>query len=272
MIDTSSLRELLNDLVDRYWPSVLAAILILVGFWIAARIVRALLTRALRKTKFDKATLSFTAVVVQYLIMIVGLVTALSSMGVPPSSVIAVLGAATLAIGLALQDSLGNLAGGVIIIMTRPYKGGDYIQVNGVRGFVTEVQLLHTLLHSRDNRAIFVPNKAVIAGNIENFSKEDKLRLDLVFGIHYDDDLRLAKSLVLEVVNSDTRIARDPKPVIAVGELAESSVNIVVQCFVGLDNMKPVEFDLIEQVKLRFDEQGITIRSSKRVSRVATLR
>ena len=184
---------------------------------------------------------------------------ALSNLGVNTTSFIAVLGAAGLAVGLAFQGTLSNIGAGVLLIFFRPFKVGDFIQAAGESGVVEEINLFSVLLKTGDNKQIIIPNSSIIGGNITNFSAKDTRRVDFTFGIGYEDDLKLAKETLEEIVNSDERVLKDPAPFVAVSELAESSVNFVVRVWVKSADYWGVYFDTLERVKLTFDEKGISI-------------
>jgi len=184
---------------------------------------------------------------------------ALSNLGVNTTSFIAVLGAAGLAVGLAFQGTLSNIGAGVLLIFFRPFKVGDFISAAGEMGVVEEINLFSVLLKTGDNKQIIVPNSSIIGGNIVNFSAKETRRVDWTFGIGYDDDLKLAKTTLEEIVSSDERVLKDPAPFVAVSELADSSVNFTVRAWVKSGDYWGVYFDTIEKVKLTFDEKGISI-------------
>lgn len=249
----------LQALAVDYGLRVLGSIAILIiGRWLA-RVVIDGLKKLLERSKVDPTLVSFLGNVLYYLLLAVVIVAALGNLGVPTTSVVAILGAATLAIGLALQDSLGNLAAGVMIILLRPYRVNDFVEINGEDGYVSDIQIFHTTLTSRDNKTIFIPNSDVMSSNIVNYSKTEWVRLDLVYGIGYGDDLLQAKQILQEIVQADDRVATEPKPIVAVQELGDNSVNLAVRPYVIPQDMVPVSFAITEQVKLRFDAAGISI-------------
>jgi small conductance mechanosensitive channel len=251
--------EQLRSLAIQYGLQLLGSIAILIiGRWVArwlANVIRHLLERA----KVEQTLVSFFGNILYYLLLAIIIVAALNNLGIPTTSIVAILGAATLAIGLALQDSLGNLAAGVVIIFLRPYKLGDYVEISGESGFVTEIQLFHTLLTTRDNKSVMVPNNDVLDNNIVNYSKTELIRLDLTYGIGYGDDLLKAKRILLEIAEADRRVAKDPAPEVVVMELGDSSVNFSVRLYVRVRDEMSVTFAITEQVKLRFDAEGISI-------------
>jgi len=172
---------------------------------------------------------------------------------------LALVGAAGLAIGLSLQDSLKNFAAGVMLVIFKPFREGDFVEAAGVSAVVEHIQIFNTIMRTGDNREVIVPNGAIYSGVITNFSARDTRRIDMVFGIGYDDDLRKAKEVLAEIIAADDRILKDPAPVIAVSELADSSVNFVVRPWVNSADYWAVLWGTTEAVKLRFDEEGISI-------------
>ncbi len=239
----------------------LVAVLILIAGrlivgWIA-RIVR----RALSRTNQDPTLLNFVYRAVTAAGMGIVFIIILSYLGIPTTSIIAVLGAFSLAIGLALQDSMSNLASGLLIITLRPYKAGEFVEIGAERltGTVMEILFFHTQLRRVDNSVILVPNRDVMGNSILNFTDMEWRRIDLTFGIDYGDDILKAKQIMEEIVAAEPRISEDPPPRIAVGNLGDSSVDMIMQPFVRPVDYIDTKYSLIEQVKLRFDEAGITI-------------
>jgi small conductance mechanosensitive channel len=211
------------------------------------------------RSKVDDTLVSFLGNVLYGLAYAFVVIASLSQLGVETTSLAAILAAAGLAIGLSLQSSLSNLAAGVMIIAFRPFKRGDFVELAGTSGTVTEVSIFTTTLNTPDNRVTIVPNGSIISGNITNFSANDTRRIDLVFGASYGDDLKKVKALLQEIVAADERILEDPATTIAVSELADSSVNFVCRPWVKSSDYWAVRFDLIESVKARFDNEGISI-------------
>lgn len=244
---------------SEYGLKILAALAVFViGKWLAKKLSH--LTRSLMlKAKIDQTLCEFTESVVYFTLLVMVVLAALGTLGINTTSFIAVLGAASLAIGLALQGSLANVGAAVLIIIFRPFKVGDFVEAGGASGIVEDVTLFSTVISPVDNRTIIVPNAKIIGGNIINFSKKDKRRVDLTFGIGYDDDLRLAKQTLLDLLNADERIHKDPEPFVAVSELGDSSVNFITRAWVDTAEYWNVYFDTIEKVKLTFDEKGISI-------------
>lgn len=251
--------DTLRNLVIQYGLNLLGSIAIVVlGRWLTKQLVKGL-RGLLNKARIDQTLVTFFANILHYILLLIVTIAALNNLGIPTTTVVAVFGAATLAIGLALQDSLSNVAAGVLIIMLQPYRLGDYVEINDVEGYVVSIKMFHTSLKTRDNKIIFVPNSEALADNITNYSKEEWIRLDLVYGIGYDDDLLKAKQILQEIVETTDRVASQPAPIVAVKELGDSSVNLEVRPFVKVRDYVPVTFAITEQVKLRFDAAGISI-------------
>ena len=187
------------------------------------------------------------------------ILTSLNAMGINTTSFLAVFGAAGLAVGLALKDSLSNIGAAVIIIIFRPFKVGDFIEAGGASGTVEDVNLFSTVIVPIDKSTVIVPNSAIIGGNITNFSNREIRRVDHVFGIGYDDDLKLAKETLMDIIKADKRVLTEPEPLVAVSELADSSVNFTFRAWTKSDDYWDVYFDMLEKVKLTFDEKGISI-------------
>lgn len=237
----------------------LAAIAIfIVGRWIAHRIV-SLVSKALARTEMEDTLEKFLCNILNAVLLVVVIIAAIGALGVETTSLLAVLGAAGLAVGLALQGSLSNFAAGVLIVAFRPYKVGDVIEAGGVIGTVREVQIFTTVIHTGDNKRIIVPNSQIMNGTIINYSANANRRIDLVFGCGYGDDLDKVRAILEEIVADDERILAEPATTIAVNELAESSVKFVVRPWVRAEDYWAVYFDITEQVKKRFDAAGINI-------------
>ncbi len=237
---------------------IVVILLLFIGRWVA-RLFGQWVKRILLRREVDKAVVSFFEKLTTYGIMAIIVIMALNLIGFPTTSLIAVLGAFALAIGLALQDTLSNFAAGILLIVLRPYRIHDLVELSGEQGHVEEIRFFHTVLRTGDNMLLFIPNSDVMDNNIINYSQMDWIRLDLTFGIDYGDDLLKAKKILQAIVKADNRIAADPAPTVAVRELGDSSVNLAVRPYVKEADMVQVKFDLTEQVKLRFDAEGISI-------------
>lgn len=237
---------------------VAAIVIFVIGKWVA-RWLSGIVKKLMEKSNVDATLVKFVGNGVYILLMVFVILAALGKLGVPTTSAVAILGAAGLAIGLALQGSLANFASGVLLILFRPFKAGDFVEAGGTMGVVEEITIFTTLLKTPDNKAVIVPNANITGGNITNFSAKDTRRVDLVFGIGYGDDIKKAKQLLHEIVDSHELILKDPAPTIGVAELADSSVNFAVRPWVNAADYWTVFFDLNETVKERFDAEGISI-------------
>ncbi|BFM49549.1 mechanosensitive ion channel domain-containing protein [Marinomonas sp. THO17] len=245
-------------LIDSAINLAVGLVIFFVGKFIAAKIANWCENRLL-KSSVDQAVAGFASSIL-YALMFAGVVLmVLGQIGVETTSFIAILGAAGLAVGLALQGSLSNFASGVLIILLRPFRSGDFVDAGGQMGTVNRIELFHTHLKTPDNRVIIVPNSSIMNGSIVNFSREPTRRLDLVIGISYDADIRLSKQIMEDIVNADERILKDPACVIAVAELADSSVNFNLRPWVASADYWDVRADLLEQIKYAFDEKGVGI-------------
>ena len=250
--------ENFGDTISIYAINIVFALVIFyVGKW-AANFGAELSRKILRKSKTDETLVIFLGNVIYGVLIAVVVLAALGKLGVETTSFIAILGAVGLAIGLAFQSTLSNISAGVMLVIFRPFKLGDFIEAGGVAGVVEELNLFNTVFKTGDNKVIIVANSNIIGGNITNYSKKDTRRVDFVFGIGYDDDLKLAKDTLLEIINEDERVLKDPAPFVAVSELADSSVNFVVRVWVKSGDYWGVNFDTTEKVKLVFDEKGIS--------------
>lgn len=247
------------DSAASWGPLLAAALATLIIGWIVARILTGILRRVMNRSNVDATLAGFAASLSYIGLMTLVVIAALGKLGVETTSFIAVIGAAGLAIGFALQGSLANFAAGVMLIIFRPFKVGDYVEAGGVAGSVEEIQIFATLFKTPDNRAIVVPNSAITAGTITNYSAKETRRVDMVFGIGYGDDMQKAKSIIADILARDERVLKDPAPTIAVSELAESSVNIIVRPWVKTADYWAVLSGTTEAVKTAFDAQGISI-------------
>ena len=252
--------EELPELLIQYGSNLAAALLIFfVGKWVAGRVVT-FGGKLMTQRDIDPTVGGFVTNIVYMLLLMLIIIAALSQLGVPTAQFIAVIGAAGLAIGLALQGSLSNFASGVLLVSFRPCKVGDYVEAAGVSGTVQKITVFSTTLTTPDQRTITVPNSNVMGGPITNYSTSPSRRLDLVIGVSYDSDLQVVKQLLREIVESDERVLDAHKPVqIGVLALADSGVNIAIRPWVDNENYWPLHFDLHERIKQRFDDAGIDI-------------
>lgn len=235
-----------------------ALAIFIIGRWIAQWIT-SMIRKVMAKSHMDEMLIQFLGNIVYTVLLLAVVMAALDHLGIKTTSLLAVFGAAGLAIGLALKDSLGNFSSGVMLIMFRPFKVGDFIEAGGATGVVEEVRMFATIIRTGDNREVIVPNSQIYGGTIVNFSAKPTRRIDLVFGIGYGDDIAKAKQLISDIMSQDERILADPAPSIALGELADSSVNFNVRPWVNSGDYWPVRADLLEKVKLAFDANGISI-------------
>jgi small conductance mechanosensitive channel len=237
-------------------------LLIAIAIFYVGRIVARMITKGLRKVmeaqEVDKILESFVCNLAYWVIMIFVIIAAINQVGIQTTSLIAVMGAAGLAVGLALQGSLSNFAAGVLIVLFRPYRVGDFVEAAGISGVVQQVQILTTILKTGDNKQIIVPNSQIMGSIITNYSANDQRRVDMVVGVSYEDDLDKVRKTLQELVAAEDRILDDPACTIAVSELADSSVNFVVRPWAKTSDYWGVKFDLTEAIKKRFDQEGIS--------------
>ncbi len=244
-------------LIMTYAPKVLLAIItLIVGMWLINRFVNALDSKL---GKRDPTLNKFLCGLFNAILKILLLVSVASMIGIATTSFIAVIGAAGLAVGLALQGSLGNFAGGVLILIFKPFKVGDTIEAQGFLGAVDEISILYTIVNTFDNRRVVIPNGSLSNATLVNVSIYDKRRCDMTFGIGYDDDIDKAKGILKQLMEEDERSLSDPAPRICVGSLGDSSVNLMFRVWVATDDLWPYYWDMQEKVKKAFDAADITI-------------
>ncbi len=251
--------ETIYAVVSVYAIKITIAIAIfVVGKFIAKRVVKVAQT-VMRKSHVDETLVGFAGNILFGLALGFVVIAALSQLGINTTSLAAVVAAAGLAIGLALQGSLSNLAAGVMIILFRPFRVGDFVEVAGVGGTVEGISIFTTQLRSPDNKSIVIPNGTIIGDNIINFSAKPTRRVDMMFGVGYGDDLKKVKEIMYKIVNADERVLSEPAPTIAVMELGDNSVNLVCRPWVASAEYWNVYFDIMENMKIAFDEAGISI-------------
>jgi len=247
------------ELLTIYGLKVVAAIAVLiVGRWIAKGLT-GFTEKIMNKRQVDPTVVSFVANMTYIALLVFVVLAALGQLGIQTTSFIAVIGAAGLAIGLALQGSLSNFAAGFLMIIFRPFKVGDFIEGAGVAGTVEKIQIFTTQLKTPDNKTIIIPNAKLSGDNIVNFSAKGTRRVDLVFGIGYGDDIDKARKIITDVIENDARVLKDPPPKIAVIELGDSSVNFAVRPWVNVPDYWDLWFHVTETIKKRFDAEGISI-------------
>jgi small conductance mechanosensitive channel len=257
--DVSTWFEQYQDAIIGVGMNALIAILILVVGMYIARFAKNRAVKRLSSRGVDDAVSSFVAQMLQVVIIAAVLIAALNKIGVETTSLVAVFGAAGLAIGLALKDSLSNFSSGVMIIILKPFRSGHYVEAAGIAGTVKSIELFSTRLVTPDNKIVILPNSTVYASEIINYSMQPTRRIDIVIGISYESDMRTAKSVILDVVKENDLVLKDPEPVVAVSELADSSVNLVVRPWVNTEDYWVARFALIEAVKRALDDNNISI-------------
>ena len=251
-----------------YGIKVLGALAIFfIGKWVIRKAI-ALMRHGMEKSRVDETLISFFANAIYVALMIAIIVAAASNLGINTTSFIAVFGAAGLAIGLALKDTLANVGAAVLIVFFRPFKVGDFIEVSGVMGTVKIINLFSTTLTTADNRSIIIPNGALIAGNIINYTGNETRRIDMTFDIDYKDDLKLAKTIVSEILEAHPKVLQTPESLVAVGALAQNAVQLVARPWVRVEDYWDVTFEITESVKLAFDQHHITVPFPQMVTHV----
>jgi small conductance mechanosensitive channel len=235
-----------------------AALILVAGRWVA-RIIRNATEKVMSRSNVDTTLIPFVGNLVYFALITFVILAALAHLGVQTTSFIAVIGAAGLAVGLALQGSLANFAAGVLMLIFRPFKVDDFIEGAGVSGVVEEINIFTTHLRTLDNKTVIIPNAKITGDNITNYTRKEKRRVDLVVGVSYKDDIGNVKRVISDVLGGDARVLKDPAPTVAVLELGESSVNFAVRPWVSTADYWNVYFDTTENLKKRFDAEGIHI-------------
>lgn len=233
-------------------------VVLVIGRWLAKAISN-MVKRLMRKAEIDEILTSFIGNISYFALLIVVIIAALDQLGVNTTSVLAVFATAGLAVGLALKDSLSNFAAGVMLVLFKPFKAGDFIETAGNMGVVEKLRIFSTVMRTGDNREITIPNSQIYGSTIINYSARNTRRIDMTFGIGYEDDIKKAKSLIDEAIKEDQRILAEPEPAILLMELADSSVNFAVRPWVNASDYWDVRSNLLERVKQKFDDNGISI-------------
>jgi len=247
------------ELVSTWGLQVVGAIAVLiVGRWVAA-LLRRSTRRGLERAGMDASLVPFLSSLVYYLALAVVLIAVLNLFGIETTSLVAVVGAAGLAVGLALQGTLGNFAAGVMLLVFRPFRVGDFVDAAGIAGTVQEIGIFVTIVNTPDNVRMIVPNSEIGGGIIKNFSANDRRRNDLVIGISYDDDIGVAVRTIEQVLKSDSRVHSEPAPVVAVGALGESSVDLLVRPWCNASDYWPLRWDLTRKIKEELESAGCSI-------------
>lgn len=258
-MDWEAILQTITAFLAKYWLQVVAAIIIfVVGRWLA-KLISGLVAKALARANVEPTLTNFVKNLCHIALLTFVIIAALKKLGIPMTEFTVVVGAAGLAIGFALQGSLANFAAGVMLIIFKPFKVGDFVELAGKKGTVKEIQIFNTILNSPDNVRIIVPNGQVTGSNIMNYTANGTRRVDLVVGVSYNDDLKKAKRVIEEVLAGENRILAEPATTVAVSELADSSVNFVVRPWVKTPDYWDVYFNITEGVKMALDKNGITI-------------
>ncbi|WP_455380258.1 mechanosensitive ion channel family protein [Acidihalobacter prosperus] len=257
--NTFDWHKLIQSYAVPWGIKILATIAILVfGFWLTGLATR-LIGKALTKAKMDEMLVRFLDSIIRVLLQAIVVITALGQLGVKTTSMIAILGAAGLAIGFSLQNSLSNFAAGVLLLIFKPFKSGDFVEVSGIMGVVEQIHIFNSILRSPDNREVIVPNSKIYNNVITNFSARETRRIDLVIGISYDADIRQAKSIIENLMAEDARVLKDPAASCGVMELADSSINLFIRPWVSSADYWSTRCDMLEAIKSQFDANGIGI-------------
>lgn len=249
-----------TQLALEYLPKLVMAIVVLILGLIIIKSLVKVFRKVLVKREVDASLVPFLSSMLDALLKVLLIISVASMVGIATTSFVAVLGAAGLAVGLALQGSLANFAGGVLILTLRPFKVGDVVEAQGFLGIINEIQIFNTIMKTFDNKTVILPNGSLANSPITNFSTEELRRCDMTFGISYDDDIMKAKQILTDLITADERVLNEPAaPFIALSELGDSAVNFVVRAWVKASDLWPVFFSMQEKVKMTFDKEGISI-------------
>ena len=259
MEPVEAISQSIYDVIVTYGPKLIGAIITLIIGWWIIKIIQKTLRKTFEKRQMEASLRGFLNSMIGILLKVLLLVSVVGMMGVQMTSFIAILGAAGLAVGMALSGTLQNFAGGVMILLFKPFKVGDFINAQGHMGSVNEIQIFNTILKTPDNKTIIIPNGGLSTSSMINFSTEPRRRVDFTFGIAYGDDVDKAKEVLTRLINEDERILQDPAPFIAVSELADSSVNLVVRVWAEAANYWGIFFGLTENVYKTFSKEGLNI-------------
>jgi len=258
-MDTAEIINSITQIAADFGLRLLYAVLIIfVGRWVVKLLLK-IIKSALEKTTVEETIRIFVANLLNSLLMVIIFIAAINQLGIETTSIIAMLGAAGLAIGLALQGSLANFAAGILIVIFRPYKVGDYIEAGSAEGTVLDIQIFSTVLKTPDNKVVVVPNGTIMDSSIINYTGQETRRVDIVASCGYEDDIDKVKDILKDILNQDERILEEPEPRIAVSELADNSINFIVRPWVNSSDVLSVKYSILEQIKKRFDEEGISI-------------
>lgn len=259
MFTEENLIHLFNQYVVPWSVKILVALIIFFVGQLIVRVVSQLIGKLLQHTRLERILVNFVQSLIRALLMIIVIIAVLDQLGVNTNSVIAILGAAGLAIGLALQGSLQNFAAGFLLLIFRPFRSGDWVEAAGVSGTVVDIGIFSTILHTGDNKQVIIPNGTIYGSNIINYSAMDTRRIDMIFGVGYGDDMKKVRDIITNAIKSEERVLTEPEPLVAVGELGASSVNFFVRPWVKTADYWKVKFALTESIKQAFDENDISI-------------
>ena len=258
-MDTAEIINSITEIAADFGLRLFYAVLIIfVGRWVVKLLLK-IIKSALEKTAVEETVRIFVANLLNTLLMVIIFIAAINQLGIETTSIIAMLGAAGLAIGLALQGSLANFAAGILIVMFRPYKVGDYIEAGSSGGTVLDIQIFSTVLKTPDNKVVVVPNATIMDSSIINYTGQETRRVDIIASCGYDDDIDKVKDILKDILDQDERILEEPEPRIAVSELADNSINFIVRPWVKSYDVLGVKYSILEQIKKRFDAEGISI-------------
>jgi small conductance mechanosensitive channel len=257
--DTEKMSQMMDAYVIPWGINIVIAIAIYIIGKMVVNVLVNVLSKVMTRSQYDDMLIDFVKAITRAVLMLFVIIAALDQLNVNTTSLAAIFAAAGLAIGLSLQGSLQNFAAGVMLLVFKPFKAGDFIEAGGAMGVVKSISIFTTIMTTGDNKEIIIPNGGIYGGNITNYSAKETRRVDMVFGIGYDSDLKKAKEVLKEILAADERILKEPAPTVAVAELADSSVNLVVRPWVATADFWAVKFDFTEAVKLRFDAEGISI-------------
>lgn len=258
-IDLESYIVIIGEYTIKYGMKILGAVVVLIAGLLVIKVVNKSVARVIINRKIDASLQPFLKSLISALLKVLLIITVMSMVGIEMTSFVAILGAAGLAIGLALSGTLQNFAGGVMILMLKPFKVGDFIEAQGFTGEVREIQIFHTIINTVDNKRIIIPNNGLASNSIINYSAEEKRRVDFSFGIAYGEDVEKAKKIITDILMADERVHKDPLPFVRIGELADSSVNLTTRAWVNTTDYWAVSFDTREKVYEAFLTSGINI-------------
>ena len=258
-MDTAKLIDFITQITADFGLRILYAVLIIfVGRWVVKLLLK-IIKSALEKTSIEETVRIFVANLLNTLLMVIIFIAAINQLGIETTSIIAMLGAAGLAIGLSLQGSLANFAAGILVVIFKPYKVGDYIEAGSAAGTVLDIQIFSTVLKTPDHKIVIIPNGTIMKDSIVNYSGQATRRVDIIASCGYEDDIDKVKEILRDILNQEDRILAEPEPKIAVSELADNSINFIVRPWVNSSDVLNVRYSILEQIKKRFDEEGISI-------------